>query len=375
MEFSIYSFFAGAGFLDLGFEDEKFKIKYVNEYDKNFLNSYKYSRNLMGYNQPEHGYFNDDINLLLKKPYNDDLSKNIVSDKKHSLVGFIGGPPCPDFSIAGKNEGISGNNGKLTVSYKNLILKQEPDFFLFENVKGLWNTKKHREGYEQLKTSFKRKGYVLTDKLINAIEFGVPQDRERILLFGVKYNLLSNNKKESRRILKNNFSWNNTLYKIDQIKNINWPTVEKFIDKDNKNMPEGIIEQLTIEYWFKKNDVENHPNAKDYFKPKSIERFKNIQEGDVSKKSFKRLHRWRFSPTVAYGNNEVHLHPYKERRLSVSEALAIQSLPKEYVVLPDLTLSNKFKTVGNGVPYLVSKNVAHQIYSFLELYADVNRGN
>ncbi|MBE9201384.1 DNA cytosine methyltransferase [Nodularia sp. LEGE 06071] len=57
-------------------------------------------------------------------------------------------------------------------------------------------------------------------------------------------------------------------------------------------------------------------------------RFTAIDEGDVSNKSFKRPHRWRYSPTACYGNNEVHLHPYQVRRISVAEALAIQSLPK-----------------------------------------------
>ena len=103
----------------------------------------------------------------------------------------------------------------------------------------------------------------------------------------------------------------------------------------------------------------------DYFEPRSTTRFNTIQEGDVSKKSFKRLHRWRYSPTAAYGNNEVHLHPYKARRISVSEALAIQSLPKEFVLPKTLSKSEMFKTIGNGVPYLMSKAIAHSIKAFL----------
>ncbi len=87
---------------------------------------------------------------------------------------------------------------------------------------------------------------------------------------------------------------------------------------------------------------------------------------DDSKKSYKRLHRWRYSPTAAYGNNEVHLHPYKARRLSISEALAIQSLPKKYELPQDITLSNAFKTVGNGVPYLAAKALAQTILDVLE---------
>jgi DNA (cytosine-5)-methyltransferase 1 len=77
--------------------------------------------------------------------------------------------------------------------------------------------------------------------------------------------------------------------------------------------------------------VEHHPNAHNRFVPRSgIEKMKVVAEGDVSRKSYKRLHRFRYSPTAAYGNNEVHLHPSKERRISAAEAMAIQSLPKEF---------------------------------------------
>lgn len=92
---------------------------------------------------------------------------------------------------------------------------------------------------------------------------------------------------------------------------------------------------------------------------------KRFEEGDDSKKCYKRLHRWRYSPTAAYGNNEVHLHPYKAQRLSVAEALSIQSLPKEFVLPPDISLSAKFKTIGNGVPYLLAKGVAETIRDYL----------
>lgn len=65
------------------------------------------------------------------------MTQNVKQIKENSIVGFIGGPPCPDFSIAGKNKGIQGENGALTASYKKIILQQEPHFFVFENVKGL----------------------------------------------------------------------------------------------------------------------------------------------------------------------------------------------------------------------------------------------
>ncbi len=68
-----------------------------------------------------------------------------------------------------------------------------------------------------------------------------------------------------------------------------WPGVNQFAVNSIIAQPTNIIPELCIEYWFQKNDVYNHYNADDYFQPKSMDRFETIPEGDVSKKSFKRL--------------------------------------------------------------------------------------
>ena len=122
------------------------------------------------------------------------------------------------------------------------------------------------------------------------------------------------------------------------------------------------------EHWFIQNDVLHHPNANDIFAVKSLPKFTSIPEGDSGGKSFKRLHRWRYSPTAAYGNNEVHLHPYLPRRISVAEALAIQSLPSDFSLPSDLPLSAKFKMVGNGVPYLLAFGIAKDISEWIEQF-------
>ena len=88
-------------------------------------------------------------------------------------------------------------------------------------------------------------------------------------------------------------------------------------------------------------------------------------EGDDEKKCYKRLHRWRYSPTAAYGNNEVHIHPYLPRRISVAEALAIQTLPPSFILPPNITLTDAFKTIGNGVPYVAARGVAESIYDYI----------
>ncbi len=358
----IFSFFSGSGFLDLGFETNGFYIDLVNEFSPEFMRAYQYSRAKMSLRKPRFGFFNIDINEFLgdRKVELQQYLDTVHADG--DLVGFIGGPPCPDFSIAGKNRGRNGDNGKLSKSYVDLIISMQPDFFLFENVKGLWKTARHREFYEELKSAIVSVGYVVTDRLTNALEFGVPQDRDRILLFGIKSTLLSSPDNIS------NFPWDSFRnWNADEIKSLPWPVSDVFVADSKTTCPDGLPEPFTVEYWFRKNDVEHHPNATDYFTPHNgLSRMEIVDEGDVSKKSYKRLHRWRYSPTVAYGNNEVHLHPYKLRRLSAAEALALQTLPKEFELPKDMTLTNKFKTIGNGVPYLLSSGIAKTIAEFLE---------
>ena len=208
----IFSFFSGVGFLDLGFEKENYEIVFVNEFNNEFLKAYKYARDIMHIKSPRLGYYCGDINTLLIGENRKKLKEYVLQERQDGIIGFIVGPPCPDFSVAGKNAGIAGKNGVLTDSYKRLILDQEPDFFVFENVKGLWKTKKHRKTYEKIKGAFRRKGYVLTDRLVNALDYGVPQDRERIILIGIKYFLINSDKRKAVNILKKNFACDDIYY-------------------------------------------------------------------------------------------------------------------------------------------------------------------
>ncbi len=371
---SIFSFFAGSGFLDLGFENSGFNLAYVNEIFSPFMSAYRYSRQALNLPLPEYGYHQGeeaDVTKLIEALPAQRL-RELVKDcrKSNNIIGFIGGPPCPDFSVGGKNKGRLGDNGKLSASYVELICQQQPDFFLFENVKGLWKTTKHRLFFEALKQQLQQAGYVLTERLINAIEYGVPQDRERIILVGFQKKLIQDMGiiLHSENILpEGTFPWQkHILYPKNKVFSYPWGMRQSFEEDSIISCPDGIPQELTVEYWFRKNDVLNHANSKHYFQPRAgIKRFAVVDEGDDSKKSYKRLHRWRYSPTACYGNNEVHLHPYKVRRISVAEALAIQSLPANFVLPENMTLTNMFKTIGNGVPYLASKGLAQSILDFL----------
>ena len=355
----IFSFFSGSGFLDLGFEKAGFEIVFVNEIENQFIKAYEFSRNKMGHSEPKYGYQKNTIEEYLSDQDNGYLHESVRNENlAGNLVGFIGGPPCPDFSVGGKNAGRTGENGKLSRSYVECIKKYKPDWFVFENVKGLWRTKKHREFYDELKKELLESGYELNDRLINSLEFGVPQDRDRIILFGIKRELYKNIDKK--------FCWDSYIkYPNKSAFSYEWPDKSPF--GQELEVPSTLPLELTVDYWFNKNKVNQHPNKDHHFTPRAgLAKFLVIDEGDTSKKSYKRLHRYRYSPTAAYGNNEVHLHPTKPRRISAAEAMAIQSLPSDFELPSSMTLSAMFKTIGNGVPYLFSYGIAKTIKDYLK---------
>lgn len=356
---SIISFFTGAGFLDLGFERAGFRIDMVNEYSQSFMDCYLHSRSRLGSPRPAFGHHLGSVEAFEEGETRDIL--RMVMDDNHACgrkVGFVGGPPCPDFSIAGKNAGAEGDNGRLSATYFSLIEKFRPDFFIFENVQGLWSTKVHRQFYDAMKDRMRAAGYVLHDRLVNALHYGVGQDRSRIFLFGVL---------DGPEALE--FPWDTAMPHSDEAFDRPWPGVDRFEEDGDLPCPSPAIpKELTVKHWFEVNDVENHPNGGMAFAPLS-DKFHTVQEGAVQRKSFKRLHRWRYSPTAAYGNNEVHLHPWKARRLSVAEAMAIQSLPKDFELPAGMTLSACFKTIGNGVPFLAAHGLARSVAAYLEAAA------
>ena len=359
VKIDVYAFFSGLGFLDLAFEkQEGCNVVLASEFETEFARSYVYARTQMGLKSVDpivgssEEFLSGDkakhLKALIKKSRKD----------KHKVV-FIAGPPCPDFSVAGKNRGGSGENGRLTRVYFDMVLKFKPDAFVFENVKGLYRTKVHRAFFDRMKKRI-HDDYGSTDeKLMNSLWFGAPQDRERIILIGVKVRKRANGRKAVTIPWESQFKFSQA-----QIDGFEWPTADEYLENSKRKLPAKIPKELTVQHWFECNEVCTHANAGDYFKPRQgLKRFKVVEEGDDSRKSYKRLHRWRYSPTVAYGNNEVHLHPYESRRITVSEALSLQGLPKEFSLPPDVTLTDKFKMIGNGVPYQMGQGIAGYIRS------------
>lgn len=368
MGISLFSFFSGVGMLDLAFERNQYNIVLVNEYSAQFMEAYKYARQQLGIAPPIYGYYEKSAEYFARKRGKKRLNKLMQAERgRGNLVGFIGGPPCPDFSVAGKNRGSEGKHGKLTKTYFDIICRCKPDFFVFENVKGLVRTQKHNHFYEEMQHKLFANDYIISHRLLNSLSYGVPQFREREIMVGIKKQLFEDLGYQADPNGSFEFPWDeHAIGEVEEILNQPWPTVQRFIANSRRVNRWTDFEELTVNHWFIQNDVCHHPNARDRFAVKAGRaKMEVIAEGDTSRKSFKRLHRWRYSPTACYGNNEVHLHPYKVRRLSVAEAMAIQSLPREFVLPREMSLSSKFKTIGNGVPFLLSQAIAVTLYDFL----------
>ena len=234
---------------------------------------------------------------------------------------------------------------------------------VMENVTGLTKSNSTKEHLQKLLRKVEKE-YFVDHKTLNALEFGVPQYRERVFFVGVK-----RDKIDQQVINQSHFGqWFpfpvNLKYQ-NSVTKYKWATAVPFGKKLTK--PNNLPIELCVENCLVSSREKNKiPNANEYFNLHIGEqRLLAINEGETNRPSFKRLHRFKYSPTACYGNNEVHLHPYENRRLSVRETLRIQGVPDTYILPSDLPLSKKFKMIGNGVPVPLAKAVADAVKGFL----------
>lgn len=161
----VVSFFAGCGGLDLGFEQAGFDVVWANEYDKTIHATYRI-------NHP---------NTILNTS---DIRKLNISDIP-DCDGFIGGPPCQSWSVGGAMKGLEDERGKLFINYLHIIKEKQPKFFLIENVAGIISDK-HFKTFRSFLYYLSDAGYVVKFSVMNAADYGVPQDRVRVFIIGIR---------------------------------------------------------------------------------------------------------------------------------------------------------------------------------------------
>jgi len=349
----VISFFTGGGFLDMGFEQAGFNISFTNEFNEDICDMHDHA-----YSAWRASEGNNDPSLISFRGSIEDVNVNHIP--VIGPFGVIGGPPCIDYSVAGKQAGKDGVHGRLSLCYVEKIIALRPVFFLMENVPALARTAKHSKHLFELRMKLREAGYSTDVSILNALEHGAPQDRERMFMVGFRNDVLLEQPRP-RGFDALPSGW--FPYPVPAYPGAKtaypWPTTSPFGATPPR--PDVPIE-LTISPLLQ--GLYEVANATEHFQPYS-RKFTEVPEGDTHRKSYKRPHRYRYSPTAAYGNNEVHFHPWLPRRMSVRECLRIQTLPDSYVLPPEKPLSIKFKCIGNGVPVLLGNAIARSIMSFL----------
>jgi len=163
----VISLFAGAGGLDLGFVRAGFEIVAANEYDSTIWETYEKNH---------------------KAPLIKGDIRKIDSSHFPDCDGIIGGPPCQSWSEAGSLRGIDDPRGQLFFEYIRLIKDKKPKFFLAENVSGML-AGRHNQAVKNIVSLFEEAGYNVYIDLLNASDFGVPQDRRRVFYVGIRKDL------------------------------------------------------------------------------------------------------------------------------------------------------------------------------------------
>ena len=365
MAVPVLSFFTGGGFFDLGFKQAGFRICWTNELCPAFAALYEHGMSswlssLSGRTAKAKITNTGNIcDLSARKVLNEAFDGECPDE-----FGVIGGPPCPDFSNGGRHAGGTGSNGTLTTVFVDMICRISPAFFVLENVAGLYHFRKHRDFLLRKVSQLREHGYGVDYNILNALELGVPQNRERLFVVGFRKSLVQ--QAIGRKLSADETGWF-PWPKVEAYaaaRSLAWPKTSPFGGDPEK--PADVPIELTVyPALLGSGNPEIVANGTEFFCAHSS-KFTTVAEGDVGRKSFKRLHRYRFSPTAWYGNQEVHLHPWKARRLSVREALRIQTVPDQYVLHDGESLSAKFKLICNGVPCVMASHVADCVMAFLK---------
>jgi DNA (cytosine-5)-methyltransferase 1 len=307
----VVSLFCGAGGLDWGFARAGFRVRVAIDKSSAAIRTHKT-------NFPTTDSRCADLNEL-------SLGALKSAIEKHSppatRIGIIGGPPCQGFSRANTGSRADDPRNRLPMKYLGIVKYLQRshliDFVVFENVLGM-RDKKHAPKYRRFKAELARLGFVVSENELCALDFGVPQARRRIVLVGLRQGC--------------------GYLPFLPIPGSGLKTVREAI--------EGLEEPQFFRRGLTPSDIPVHRNHWTMM-PKSV-RFANPSVGSRDGRSFKRLEWDKPSPTIAFGNREIHVHPSGHRRLSILEAMLLQGFPRSFVL--EGNLSEQVEQVSNAVP-------------------------
>lgn len=334
---NIISLFSGAGGLDLGFHKAGFRTVVANEYDKKICQTFRF-------NFPDVELLAGDIRQLNASWF---PSNKIGGGTE--IHGIIGGPPCQSWSEGGALRGIEDARGQLFYDYIRILKAVRPLFFVAENVSGML-AKRHENAVRNILAMFNEAGYDVNLKMLNANDYDVAEDRDRIFYIGFRKDLGIKN-----------FEYPKPVERKLTLRDAIWDLKDTAVPALEKNRTNGDI--LTIP---------NHEYFTGGFSPifMSRNRVRSWDEpGYTVQASGRQCQLHPQAPKMEKINAEQHRfvpgaeHLY--RRMTVREVARIQSFPDDFIFIYD-DLNIGYKMVGNAVPVNLAYHVASSIKTALK---------
>lgn len=393
-KYNFIDLFAGCGGLSEGFYRQGFNALAHVEIDHFCCETLKTRMRYYGYEDYDEAVLEADITSkdILKK------IKDVVGDRSVDLI--IGGPPCQSFSPLGKakddNNMQNDPRNYLFENYVKVLNYFKPKFFVFENVTGLLDTEVKGESiFKMILRRLRRNYKVLGDEsiiVLNATNYGVPQERKRVILIGVrkdvdiaaedvyasieKTHYLPGAPEREKQGLKKYVTVYDAISDLPRLhqgegeKSVDYPTPYSECNDYIKLIRKPTDEKL-------RDHVARMNNVKD------VERYKVMAEnhwnflelleyrpdlGHEKKRVFFNSYKvqWWDMPArtiIAHlhkdGNQFIHPDPEQGRSITVREAARLQSFPDDFVF--EGARSEQFKQIGNAVPPLLAEAIAKAI--------------
>lgn len=311
---------------------------------------------------------------------------------------IIGGPPCQAYSIAGRVRDENGMRDDyrnyLFESYIKVLERYKPKIFIFENVPGILSAKPgDRNIIDIIRESFDNAGYCLLKNLKKAVidftEYGVPQNRKRIIIFGVRTECFGN---DSEKIVEEFYSEMLPKYKCgrktvsDAIGDLPklYPLKEDLKingARTRHSLPEGDVANH-VARWQSDRDVgifkllteDIESGSCNYTSIESLKQLYTDMTGKVSNVHKYHVIRWdepsNLIPAHLYKDGLRHIHPdsKQQRTITVREAARLQTFADDYIF--DGSNMELYKMIGNAVPPQFAKCCANAVYDILEKYGN-----
>ena len=334
----VIDLFCGVGGLSLGFEQAGFDVIASVDIWSDAIKTYNHNR------LKQTGI------IMPVCKFNETILPKLVSSNK--ITGVIGGPPCQGFSTVGKRD-INDDRNKLYLDFYNCVKIANPDFFVMENVKGMLTLNKG-SFVNHILDLFGENGlgYNISYKVLNAADYGVPQNRHRVFFVGVK-----------------DGTFEFPQASIDKVTCDD--AISDLIDAISPNYSNKALTTYQIDMRGSQNilhnqDITNHTEQ-------TINIISMIPDGGNIKslpqeyweirkynKAFERMGSFRQSNTVDTGHRN-YFH-YKCNRIpTVRENARLQSFPDSFEILG--SRGSQYKQVGNAVPPLLAKAIAVKLKS------------